>query len=116
DHGRRRQHQRQRSGLQPGLPLLGHAARRADEPQGPAVTSRIVLAAAAAVLLVLGAAPGARAAGHGSGATAPGPSVDQTIDRLTSKTRREGQDRAAWTPLRGASMHKARRTAARGSD
>jgi len=75
------------------------------------VTSRIVLAAAAAVLLVLGAAPGARAAGHGSGATAPGPWVDQTIDRLTSKTRREGQDRAAWTALGDAFMQKARETA-----
>jgi len=76
------------------------------------VTPRIVLAAAAAVLLVLGATPGARAAGRGSGAAAPErPSVDQTIDRLTGKTRREGQDRAAWAALGDAFMQKARETA-----
>ncbi len=76
------------------------------------MTPRIVLAAAAAVLLVLGATPGARAAGHGSGAATPDrPSVDQAIDRLTSQTRRERQDRAAWTALGDALMQKARETA-----
>jgi tetratricopeptide (TPR) repeat protein len=76
------------------------------------VTPRIVPAAAAAVLLVLGATPGARAAGHGSGAATPDrPSVDQAIDRLTSQTRRERQDRAAWTALGDALMQKARETA-----
>ena len=76
------------------------------------MTPQIVLAAAAAVLLVLGSPPGARAAGHGAGAAAPDrPSVDQAIDRLISQTRREGRDRAAWTALGDAFMQKARETA-----
>src|SRR5262245_24368615 len=54
--------------------------------------------------------PGARAAD--GGAVAPDrPSVDQTIDRLTAKTRRERQDHAAWTALGDAFMQKARETA-----
>ena len=72
---------------------------------------RTALAAVAAVALTLGAMPGARAA-DGGGAVAPErPSVDQTIDRLTAKTRRERQDRAAWTALGDAFMQKARETA-----
>jgi tetratricopeptide (TPR) repeat protein len=76
------------------------------------VTPRIVLAAAAAALLVLGAAPGARAAGHGAvAAPADRLSVDQTIERLTSQTRQQRRDRAAWTALGDAFMQKARETA-----
>jgi tetratricopeptide (TPR) repeat protein len=74
--------------------------------------SRIVAAAATAIALVLGAAPSTRAAGHGSSASVPDrPSIDQTIDRLTLKTRQQRQDRAAWTALGDAFMQKARETA-----
>lgn len=75
------------------------------------MTSRLVLAAAA-VALVLGATPGARAAGHGPAtATAARPSVDQTIARLTAKTRRGPQESAAWIALGDAFMQKTRETA-----
>ena len=75
-------------------------------------SGRIVLAAAVAVALALGATPSARAGGHGSGASAlDRPSVDQTIDRLTTKTRAQRQDVAAWTALGDAFMQKARETA-----
>ena len=73
--------------------------------------TRLVLAATVAAL-VLGATPSARATGDGSGVTAPDrPTVDQTIERLTAKTRQERQDRAAWTSLGDAFMQKARETA-----
>jgi tetratricopeptide (TPR) repeat protein len=73
--------------------------------------SRLVLAAAA-VALVLGATPSARAGGHGSGAPVPDrPSVDHTIERLTTKTRAQRQDAVAWTALGDAFMQKARETA-----
>jgi len=74
--------------------------------------SRIVAAAATAIALVLGAAPSTRATGHGSSASVPDrPSIDQTINRLTLKTRQNRQDRAAWTALGDAFMQKARETA-----
>ena len=75
------------------------------------IRTRLVLAATVAAL-VLGATPSARATDDGSGATAPDrPTVDQTIERLTTKTRQERQDRAAWTALGDAFMQKARETA-----
>src|SRR6516165_3507666 len=75
------------------------------------IRTRLVLAATVAAL-VLGATPSARATDDGSGATAPDrPTVDQTIERLTTKTRRERQDRAAWTALGDAFMQKARESA-----
>ena len=75
------------------------------------MTPRIALAAVAAVALALGAMPGVRAADGGDAVAPERPSVDQTIDRLTTKTRRERQDRAAWTALGDAFMQKARETA-----
>lgn len=73
------------------------------------IGSRVVLAAAA-VALVLGATPSARAAGDG--AVVPDRlTVDQTIERLTTRTRQQRQDRAAWTALGDAFMQKARETA-----
>src|SRR6185436_19053876 len=76
------------------------------------VASRVVLAAATAAALVLGVAPSARATGDGSGAVVPErPTVDQTIEQLTTKTRQQRQDRAAWTALGDAFMQKARETA-----
>ena len=69
-------------------------------PGGPA--SRALLVAALAVALTLGATPGVGATSHGSGASVPDrPSVDQTIERLTARTREHRQDRAAWTVLGG---------------
>ena len=74
--------------------------------------SRALLVAALAVALTLGATPGVGATSHGSGASVPDrPSVDQTIDRLTARTREHRQDRAAWTALGDAFMQKARETA-----
>jgi len=79
-------------------------------PGGPA--SRALLVAALAVALTLGATPGVGATSHGSGASVPDrPSVDQTIERLTARTREHRQDRAAWTALGDAFMQKARETA-----
>jgi tetratricopeptide (TPR) repeat protein len=76
------------------------------------VASRVVLAAATAAALVLGVAPSARATGDGSGTVVPErPTVDQTIEQLTTKTRQQRQDRAAWTALGDAFMQKARETA-----
>ena len=75
------------------------------------MTPRIALAAVAAVALALGAMPGVRAADGGDAVAPERPSVDQTIHRLTTKTRRERQDRAAWTALGDAFMQKARETA-----
>jgi tetratricopeptide (TPR) repeat protein len=76
------------------------------------IGSRVVLAAATAVALVLGVTPSARAMGDGSGAAiAERSTVDQTIDRLTTRTGQQRQDRAAWTALGGAFMQKARETA-----
>ena len=76
------------------------------------MTSRVVLAAVVTVALVLGAAPSARATGHGPDASAPERlSVDQTIDRLTTRTRQQPKDRAAWAALGDAFMQKARETA-----
>src|SRR5437773_650429 len=76
------------------------------------IASRVVLAAATAAALVLGVTPSARATGDGPGAVVPErPTVDQTIERLTTKTRQQRQDRAAWTALGDAFMQKARETA-----
>ena len=69
--------------------------------------SRAVLVAATAVALTLGATPGAGATSHGPGAQ----KIDQTIERLSAKTREGRQDRAAWTALGDAFMQKARETA-----
>ena len=75
------------------------------------MTPRVALAAVAAVALALGAMPSARAA-DGGGAVAPERlSIDQTIERLTAKTRRERQDHLAWAALGDAYMQKARETA-----
>ena len=75
------------------------------------MTPRVALAAVAALALALGAMPSARAA-DGGGAVAPERlSIDQTIERLTAKTRRERQDRLAWAALGDAFMQKARETA-----
>src|SRR6185369_11076452 len=76
------------------------------------VASRVVLAAATAAALVLGVTPSARATDDGSGAVVPDrATLDQTIEQLTTKTRQQRQDRAAWTALGGAFMQKARETA-----
>jgi tetratricopeptide (TPR) repeat protein len=72
-----------------------------------ATASRALLVAATAVALTLGATPGAGATSHGPGAQ----KIDQTIERLSAKTREGRQDRAAWTALGDAFMQKARETA-----
>src|SRR5258706_12352411 len=76
------------------------------------IASRVVLAAATAAALVLGVTPSARATGDGPGAVVPErPTGDQTIERLTTKTRQQRQGRAAWTALRGAFTQKGREKA-----
>jgi tetratricopeptide (TPR) repeat protein len=72
-----------------------------------ATASRALLVAATAVALTLGATPGAGATSHGPSAQ----KIDQTIERLSAKTREGRQDRAAWTALGDAFMQKARETA-----
>jgi tetratricopeptide (TPR) repeat protein len=75
-------------------------------------SSRTLLALATAVALTLGAMPGAGATGPAAGPSSPArPTVDQTIERLTAKTREHRQDRGAWTALGDAFMQKARETA-----
>jgi tetratricopeptide (TPR) repeat protein len=73
---------------------------------------RTVLAAATAVALTLGAAPGAGATSHGlEPVSSRRPSVDETIERWAAKTRQSPDDGAAWTALGDAFMQKARETA-----
>ena len=73
---------------------------------------RTLLVAATAVALTLGITPSAGATSHGPGGSHQDrPSVDQTIERLTAKTRQHRRDRAAWTALGDAFMQKARETA-----
>ncbi len=72
-----------------------------------ATASHALLVAATAVALTLGATPGAGATSHGPGAQ----KIDQTIERLSAKTREGRPDRAAWTALGDAFMQKARETA-----
>ena len=113
DHRRRRQHQRQRPGLQPGLPVLGHAARRADEPQGSLGDASSDARVPLALALALGVAPSARAAGHGPARPAPDqPAVDQAIERLTAEDpAAPASNPTGWTALGDAFMQKARETA-----
>jgi hypothetical protein len=74
--------------------------------------SRMVLAVATAAVLALGVTPSAAAAVDADGATAPDrATIDQTIERLTSRARQERADRAAWAALGDAFMQKARETA-----
>src|SRR5437899_4512980 len=73
---------------------------------------RTLLVAATAVALTLGVTPSVGATSHGPGGSHQDrPSVDQTIERLTAKTRQHRQDSAAWTALGDAFMQKARETA-----
>jgi len=74
--------------------------------------SRMVLAVATAAVLALGVTPSAAAAVDADGATAPDrATIDQTIERLTVRTRQQRADRAAWAALGDAFMQKARDTA-----
>ena len=74
--------------------------------------SRMALAVATAAVLALGVTPSAAAAADAGSATAPERvTIDQTIERLTARTRQQRADRAAWAALGDAFMQKARETA-----